>query len=213
MEDYKGAHLAWLKKTTTFSPKYPQDYRQDIPYYEVIKSLYSNPRVTNDFAYACFLQDKIWFKKSNIVSNMMNKAVESLEPTPNGKWFVTIGFNHQTWNVAKCCKVIEKIMSMEWIISAKANFELFRENGEHPHCHFIIETKEPKSRLLDKMFRPKYVKEVVLAKSFIDCKIMSDYHLKYINLEKQTSKTDYVAKDKDWRKKNNIPDYEKNWNV
>ena len=65
---------------------------------------------------------------------------------------------------------------------------------------------------MDKLFRPKYVKDIVLARSFIDVKEAQPFHDKYINLDKQTLKQEYVEKDKEWRNKNNIPDYEKNWN-
>jgi len=81
----------------------------------------------------------------------------------------------------------------------------------NPHCHFYIETKECKSKVLDKLWRPKYVKEIVLQRTFIDIKQAEAQHLPYINLEKQTSKQECIKKDIEWRKQNNIPDFEKNW--
>lgn len=227
MTDYIEGHLAWIKNNPKFQPKYVSSYGYD--YYEIMRELYTVQRVIRkydvcehictykenpfiqDFAKKQWIADKAWHKASNALSKAIDKEVEKLEPTPNGMWFVTIGFNHQTWNVKDCCKAIQKILEMDWIISAKANFELHRENGEHPHVHFLIETKEPKSRILDKLSRPLYVKKVVLSKNFIDIKPALDYHHKYINLDKQTDKQEFVEKDRVWRLKENIPDYEKNW--
>lgn len=212
MTDFKSGHLSWIHSTKTFTPKFAQDYRADISYYEIMKQVYNNPKCTQEMAKQFWASDKIWHRASYALSKALDKEIEKLEPTPDGMWFVTIGFNHQTWNVKDCCKCIEKILQMEWIISAKANFELHRENGEHPHVHFLIKTKEPKSRILDKLFRPLYVKKVVFAKNFIDIKPALEHHHKYINLEKQTGKQEYVEKDRVWRLKENIPEYEKNWN-
>nr|UOF82666.1 rep protein [Cressdnaviricota sp.] len=214
MEDFsswKSAHLAWIFRTKTFVPRYPTDYRQDISYYEVMKQLYSNPNVTEQYAKNFFVSDKKWFNLSMNMMNDINKEVAKLTPSVNNVWFVTIGFNHQEWSVSKCCKVIENILNFDWILHAKANFELYRENGEHPHVHIYLETELPKSKVLEKLFRPQYVKKVVLSKNFIDIKKAEHYHLKYIELDKQENKQELIEKDKLWRSKNNIPDYEKNW--
>lgn len=212
--DYVSAHLQWIQNNPRFVPKEQPYFKEGYSYYDMMKQLYENQKdlsFIQNYAKVTWQCDIIWHKRSYLLTQEMNKMVDKLEPQPSGMWFVTIGFNHQTWSVSECCKVIEKILGMEWIISAKANFELYRENGEHPHCHFVIKTKEPKSRILDKLFRPQYVKKVILSKNFIDIKPMMEYHLKYINLEKQSDKDIYVNKDREWRKQNNIPDYEKNW--
>lgn len=211
MADYKSAHLAWIHSTPKFLPKYAQDYRADISYFEIIKHVYNNPNCSQEYAKLMFVSDKVWYQQSYKVSNEIDKAVKKLEPTANGWWFVTIGFNHQTWSIKKCCQVITKIIAFDWIISVKANFELYRPNGEHPHCHFVIETDLPKSKILEKIWRPKYVQEVVLSKSFIDIKKFEEHHRKYINLEKTYDKMECVNKDIIWRGQNNIPDFEKNW--
>jgi len=216
--DFKTAHLHWLKQTKNFVPFCP-DYNHNHPvvlnqamYYEMTEFTYSQSSCTQEYAKEQFLLDKQRYNDSILASKYIDKQLEKLTPTPSGVWFVTIGFNHQTWSVAKCKKFIEKVLAMDWIIRAKANFELYRENGEHPHCHFIIETKEPKCRILEKLLRPQYAKEVVFSKNFIDVKVCSDYHHKYINLDKQVDKMKYVEKDREWRKNNSIPEYEKNWN-
>lgn len=210
MEDYKTAHLEWIRTTKNFEPANVSEYVAT-NYYEVMKCLYTNPLATQELAKQMWIKDKLYHRNYFELSKKLDREIEKQMPSSTGEWFVTIGFNHQTWTIKKCVRVIERILAMDWIHSCKANFELYRENGEHPHCHFLIKTKEPKSKILEKLFRPKYVQEVVLSKSFIDVKPALSHHYNYINLEKQTDKLSYVAKDIEWRNKNNIPDYEKNW--
>jgi len=210
--DYKSAHLLWLKRTKDFIPSYTLVEATTKDYHELMEFTYSQKSATQEYAHNRFLEDVKHYDNCVGAIRSVKIELQKMIPTPNGIWFVTIGFNHQTWSVTKCKKFIEKVLDMDWIIRAKANFELYRENGEHPHVHFIIETKEPKSRILEKLLRPQYAKEVVLSKNFIDVKVCSDYHHKYINLDKQVDKMKYVEKDKEWRKKNSIPEYEKNWN-
>lgn len=213
MADFKNAHLAWLKATRDFEPKYPQDYSRGISYIDTMIALYADPRIPMTMAEAMFVADKAWYKRSKKIAREIDKQVEALEPTPSTMWFITIGFNHDTWSIKDCNFCIEKLLAMEWIIRGKANFEFYRSNGEHPHCHFLIETKEPKSRILEKLFRPLYTKKVVFSKNFIDVKPALEHHHKYIMLDKVFDKMENVEKDKEWRKKNKIPDYEKNWKL
>lgn len=208
-KDYKSVHLAWVYKTKTFVPKYAQDYTTS--YYEVMKEVYRNKNVTNKMAKIMYYADKRWHKVANKIMIEADKELNDEIPEPTKEWFITIGFNHQTWSVAKCKKVIEKILAMDWVKKAKANFELYRENGEHPHVHFMIETDIPRSKILDKLWRPRYVKDVVLARNFIDIKPAEIHHNNYIMLNKTEHKMKYIDKDIEWRKKNDIPDYEKNW--
>lgn len=214
MADYKNAHIAWLKSCRDFVPKYPADY--SIPYIDVMTALYggqSGNQIPEAMAEAMFISDKAWYKKSKKIAREIDKKVEQLEPTPNRLWFVTLNFNHATWNIKDCVKCIKNVIGMEWVIFAKANFELFREGGEHPHCHIYLETKEPRSRIVDKIFHPKYTKKVIFAKNFIDVKPAEDWHIDYIKLNKKDEKMEKVDLDIEWRKKNGIPDFEKNWNL
>jgi len=208
--DYKSIHLAWIKNTRNFVPKYATDYTE--PYYDVIRQMYSHNGATQEFAKVMYHSDIRWWEECLAVQQQEIKAVKKDIKQEPKVYFVTIGFNHQTWSIEKCTKAISKILEFDWIIKAKANFELFRENGEHPHCHFYISTFEPKSKVLEKLFRPNYIQQIVLKKSFIDLKVAEDYHYKYIMLDKVVDKMGCVEKDIQWRIENDIPDYEKNWN-
>jgi len=212
MADYKLSHLTWLKQTKTFVPQMSHIY-QACTYYEAIEYTYGRKECTQERAKAWFLADKLWFKQSLAVIKEIDKIVEKSQPTPSQFHFVTIGFNHQEFTIDACHIAIQKILKMDWVISAKANLEYFRENGQHPHVHFIIETPYKKGKIVDSIFKSKYMKKLVLKKNFIDVKPALECHFKYINLEKQEAKMVYVILDQEWRQKNQIPDYEKNWKV
>lgn len=204
MSDWKSAHLAWIKST-----KY--HHAVDGSYHEVMSYLYQNAAVSQESAKFLWKEDKKRHKANFDLSKVLDKEIEKATPSPPDKWFVTIGFNHQTWTKDKCIKAIQKIMAMDWVVSAKAVFELHRENGEHPHVHFLLHTKEPKSKIIEKIFRPSYVQSVVYNKSFVDVKPAEEHHMKYIMGDKCDAKQQYVELDRQWRAANNIPDFEKNW--
>lgn len=211
MADFKSAHLAWIKSTKNFVPKFAHDYSE--PYYDIMVELYRREFITQEFAEILFKADKKWFKETKKLSKEIDKKIDKEEPEQSGYWFVSLGFDHNVWTIKDCHKIITSILKMEWVIQGKANFELHRENSEHPHCHFLIETKEPFSRIKDKIFRPQYVKNLVKQKNFVDVKVATPTHHDYINLIKKEEKMSMVEKDIVWRKKNNIPDYEKNWTL
>ena len=142
------------------------------------------------------------YKKSN---NLLFQLEKELSATTSH--FVTIGFNHQTWNIPQCVGVIETIMSCDWITSGRAVFELHRSNGLHPHCHFLIDSVLPKSKILEKIWAIKNIKKVVLNKSFIDYKIKNQSHDNYIHGNKVEEKMQYVELDRIWRDKNNIKQF------
>jgi hypothetical protein len=217
MTDFMSAHLDWIKKNPTFSPKYAHDIEDGRTYYKSIQDLYHTWQGSDELkqcvAEKLYDSDMLWLEQSLEIKKLIVKKILTAKKLDPSEWFVTIGFNHQTWTVDKCIKTISKLMDFDWVESCKANFELFRENGEHPHCHFLIKTFEPKSKVLEKLFRPKYVQEIVLKKSFIDIKKAELYHYDYINLNKTHSKLPYVQNDVEWREKNGIPNFEKNWKV
>jgi len=202
--DYKSLHIVWLKSHPNFIPKYPQDY--DRPYIDVIKSLYMNQNISQAHAMVFFESDRHWFDTSNVIIKEMLK--QDRKGQEQQRLFITIGFNHQTWNIPDCLKVIEKIKQFDWIKRLKGRFELHRTNGEHPHVHFLIELNEqlPKSKVLEKLWATRGIKKVCLKKSFIDYKIAQDYHNAYIMLDKCKEKMEYVNKDIQWRLGNNIPE-------
>jgi len=123
------------------------------------------------------------------------------------EWFITIGFNHQTWDIPSCVKVIYKILSFDWVDSGTGVFELYRTNGEHPHVHLLLDLNQDlsKSKLLEKIWATAGIKKVVLKKPFIDIKVAEEYHHNYIIGIKKPEKMPYCERDAEWREQNKIP--------
>lgn len=212
--DWCSAHLAWIKRTPTFVPKNAADLTES--YFDIMAELYkvqSKFSGLQKYAKMTYEEDVIWFDECNKIHECVLKSKYDAKKTEPFKYFMTIGFNHQTWTIAKCVKAIRNIIDLDWVIRAKANFELYRENGEHPHCHFYFTSYRTKKDILERLSRPKYIKDVVLSDNFIDIKLAALYHLDYIMLDKTPSKLSYVLKDKEWRQKNDIEDFQKNWIV
>lgn len=196
-EDWKSIHLNWIKRNPNFVPKNGDDLSE--PYYEIMKFTYQNPNATQVYAKRCLVEDIEWKKKSDkIISELFAINQSSISH------FITIGFNHQTWSVSQCVNLINLIMNFDWVDGGKAVFELNRENGQHPHCHFLIQSKLPKSKIIEKIWAAKGIKKIVLQKSFIDYKVAMPYHDKYVLGDKQDDKLKYVEMDRQWREKNNI---------
>jgi len=203
MQDYKSAHLSWVNSHPTFMPQGTHMCGQD--YSDSLNFLYyqtGSELVNQEFARRLFKSDIDYHQSLSVIISSLSESITA------PRFFVTIGFNHQTWNVRSCVKVIENILTFDWIVSCRAVFELHRENGEHPHCHFLIETvKMYKSKILEKIWATKGIKSVCLKKSFIDCKCAEVYHDDYINLVKVESKMKFVTMDTKWRSENNIPEH------
>lgn len=201
-------HLQWIMNNPKFQPPY-----LNTNYHEVMSILYLKSNVTQDLAKSFFESDRRkLLKNSEAISQLKREDIKYLKLNSD-KLFITIGFNHQTWTIPSCIKVIENILSLDWIKNARARFELFRENGEHPHCHFLIETTHqiPKSKVLEKLWAVKGIKKVVMTKSFIDFKVAGDHHVDYIAGIKTAEKMQHVERDIEWRDNNNIPQvFEKN---
>lgn len=201
--DYKQLHLIWITKHPNFLPQ--GDYYED--YHLVMDTLYKKPNITQELAKIFFESDrKCLIKYDQALKELNKQDIKDLNSETN-KLFITIGFNHQTWEIKKCQQVIETIISFDWIKNVKAKFELFRENGQHPHCHFLLETTHQisKSKVLEKLWAAKGIKKIVLKKSFIDYKIAASYHDDYIDGIKSVEKMLLVQKDVEWRHDNNIP--------
>jgi len=219
-KDYKALHLKWLHQTPSFSPKFAYQFTEN--YYDIMVESYSPRRswITNDIARQLFAADMRWHSSSATHIKALQK--EAYNIVPMSPLFVTIGFNHQTWTIPSCVKVIEHILEFDWIDSIYCVFEYHRENGVHPHAHMIIIPAEvlSKSKVLEKLWAAAGIKKVVLnnngkkCSTFIDYKIAEEYHFKYIKGEKKESKMPFVEQDIKWRKENNINDFfSKNYNL
>lgn len=217
MEQYSvlvASHLAWVKARPNFTSRQwirmttgLMEPNQSCSYFEMLESVYSNyiinPHAVDELAQVWYRQDVKQVEEMETVKKSI--SLDCLRVPPEA--FITIGFNHQVWSIPKCMDIIQRILDNNFVVSGSAVFELHRENGEHPHVHFVLEhVSMSKSKFLEKLWAVKGIKTMVLQKSFIDYKIATEVHKKYILGYKQESKQKYINKDVEWRKKNNIPE-------
>ena len=211
MTDFKNAHLAWLNDNPKFIPKYPADY--DMPYLKVMSYLYHSEKFPQSMAEIMYEADQKWLIDSKQIGIEIKKKILKTTLVSSDYYFVSIGFNHMTWNAKDCVKAIQKILSQQWIIQGKAQFEYYREGGTHPHCHFYIETKDKKNEIIRQIYKGGYMKKLIIGKNSIDVKEGTEYRNEYINLFKKPEKVPLIKKDIIWRQQNNIPIFTKNWTL
>jgi len=224
IKDARNLHHSWLCKYPSFNDRDTgmsnMDYRNHIlseasVYHHHLQNV---PYFAKRYSLADFADRVEWhlrcdIRRLNGVSSLDTKlkalTSKSLgKSAPSLKRFITIGFNHQTYDIKQCLACIQSVLDMSIFKNGEAVFEFHRQNGFHPHCHFILEMHEPlrPSKVVEKIFAVKNMKKIVLSKTFIDVKPCEEYHIKYLNGDKQTDKLDCVEKDKVFRKNNNIPE-------
>lgn len=205
---YKTHHLNWIRTHSQFLPEmavWVPTPPITTTYHEVMTEVYSHPNYLQRWAFEN-LQRDIWYHRT--LSEMNLKIVnQMLQASDSQKkyWFVTLGFNHQTFSVSKMLSFIENLMSYEWITEFKGKFEIYRSNGEHPHIHIIMAAEFPKSKIVEKIHACRGAKGLILAKNFIDVKPCLPCHKLYLDGIKQDSKMPYVEKDIEYRNLHGIP--------
>lgn len=204
--DYKSAHLEWLEKTKSFVPSREVFEHKDADYYTVMKDLYSLDVYLQQWAYVNLMRDMHHHRTiTQILITCANKLSE--KDKIGGRWFITIGFNHQTYCDKVMMKYMDTLKTFDWVQSLKAKFEIFRTNGEHPHVHMLMETQLTKSKIIEKLMRCKGGSKLILKSSFIDVKPWLPCHDDYLNGIKQDSKMSCCQKDEKYREEHGIPHY------
>jgi len=207
MELAINAHLAWISQNPRFVP-YNFVIIGSATYLDTMRELYcsrSRNYMSEDIVNRLFRGDLLHHQQTQ---SHITQLLKQINKDDKNEFFITIGFNHQTYTISQCVKVIESILTFDWILSCRAVFEFYRENGEHPHVHFYITSCiKYRSKIIEKLWATKGIKQVCLKKSFIDCKNALEYHKKYIMLNKTESKLPYIEKDKIWRLENSIPEF------
>lgn len=202
--DYKNQYLQWIRNNPTFVPK--GGLPRECSYLELMTDIMQCKNCTEEVAKMFYDTDRKWKRECADLIRETERA-DNKKINKSSQFFITIGFNHQTWDIPKCVKVIEKILTFDWIKEGEAVFELYRTNGEHPHVHFLVDITDglTKSKIVEKLWACAGIKKVVLKKSFIDVKVAQEYHEKYIKGDKIPEKVECCDRDREWRKKNGIP--------
>lgn len=211
--DYVSAHLAYASSHPNFVPKgitIATTYYDVLAEQYIIESFNNTPldvvrQRKNKLAWICFKSDLAWVKERKLIEESLTMISE-----PQIKEsFITIGFNHQTFNIKKCLALVKTVLGLSIVLDGSFGvMENFRANGEHPHVHFkVFHNKETcKGALVQTIERAKNAKKYITNRNFIDVKPFMDYHNQYLEGNKTAEKLPYVAKDRLWRAKNNIPD-------
>lgn len=212
--DYKGAHLRWLQTHKDFLPSrdvwYPTDdyfgsYKMpDVTYYEVMQDIYSKSQYEQKWAFLDFKKDMLYYRQLQQVTIQMSNLVSKVDNI-KGVWFVTIGFNHQTYTDKLMLGYMEKLLTFDWIQDVLGKFEIYRTNGLHPHVHMKLETQLTKSKIIEKLMRCKNGSKLILKKEMVDVKPYLSCHDAYLAGQKTDEKMDCVRRDAEYREKNNIP--------
>lgn len=201
-------HLQWIKKHPTFVCDWciltPNE-----TYFDVMTLMYTQWDWNHRYSEKCV--DRYFSDDLRVFEAYENSVAVKKTEYKIGvnvrKWFCTLGFNHQTYNLSKCLAILQTIMGFSWVIKCKAVFELHTEAGEHPHIHMILSAEESKSKVIEKLWATAGIKSVMLKKSFVSVEPYLVAHDAYLQLDKQDKKLKYVAKDIAWRKLNNIPEF------
>lgn len=207
--DYVSAHLAFVKKHSTFQPKHIR-LINGISYHEMLTEWYKSywddmaVRPLNLVAYSNYMDDKKWLQEYYII----DQSILNNKPLVNTA-FVTIGFNHQEFTPKKAIELIQSLLQLSYVKDGtKAVIENFRENGEHPHVHIKLchDTKVYKSQIIQSITRLRHARLLILQRNFIDYKVFEEQHELYLQGIKKEAKLYLVEKDKIWRQQNNIPE-------
>lgn len=212
--DYISAHLDFVSKHKTFQPRgillSDCTYLQMLTEQYKIESFSDTPldvirERKNKLAYECYRLDIVWQDASRVIGDSL-RTTNSSDIVIS---FITIGFNHQTFNPRLGYEFVKTVLGLSIILDGSFGvMEIHRENGLHPHVHFKIyhNKKSTKGTLIQTIFRAKGARSLLLGRNFIDVKSFHDNHDNYLNGDKTETKMKYVEQDIVWRNKNGIPE-------
>lgn len=206
--DYKTLHLQWLAANKGYRPKGWQQTPQYMSYYDQMNQMYySSDAVikSQKSAYLWFRDDYRWQNCKSDIKQQAEDLFGKGDADVN-EWFVTIGFNHQTFDPQKAHSYVTKLFEKEFVIDAYGTFEFHTETGEHPHFMFYLKSDcKTKGRVVDRIFQSAGSKKIILGKNFIDVRRFEARHTDYLNGNKSEDKMLYVQQDIAWRAVNNLP--------
>ena len=183
--------------------------------YEVQKEIYTRLGYTNEHWYrwwcGIMAQSYRLQKSKQEIAKFTNMNTQDERPYAN-TWFVTIGTNPLVQqNLKLVISVIDNLMQSDWFKNATWVYEYHTERGEHLHIMAKIEIikNDPKSKIIQNLCKTKGLYKIVEMNqgrcsthvSVIPYRI---HHEDYIDLRKSDTKKEYLEKDVQWRKDNNL---------
>lgn len=213
----RDSYLLWIKQqrdnyaSATFGCDWTctetiVDYifgRTEVTYYEVMEEIVRNPNCDDKMVQILWDNDKQYLYK---IRQMSKGSIQE-----NNKFFITITTDKTKATPQSLLKFLYFLRDKcKWVKTMRAVVENHRENGIILHTHIIIETSDDikyGSKVKDKLYGLKMCSSLISGSNYIDyMNYSSDRHDKYVNGDKRVEKMEYVNLDREWRKKNNIPD-------
>lgn len=213
----RDSYLLWIKQQrdnyagSSFGENWSSsdtiiDYifgRTDVTYYEIMEEIVRNPKCSDALVTVFWNRDKEYLHK---IRQMSKGSIQE-----NNKFFITITTDEKKATPVSLLKFLYFLRDKcKWVKTMSAVVENHRENGFILHTHIIIETSSDikyASTVKDKLYGLKMCSALISGSNFIDyMNYSADRHDKYINGDKRVEKMEYVKLDREWRKKNNIPD-------
>ena len=156
----------------------------------------------NETAYRYLRDDYEYNKVKKTINQDVAEMFGDVPENDNPTFFVTFNWSDSNFNKVKILDGLKKLFSKSWIDNAKGVFEYHGLKGNHPHFHSLIQVNKHKTvgRFADKIFQSALGK--TLAKNFIDIKVAQNYHIDYLDLDKDTLKQECLDKDIVWRGEN-----------
>lgn len=157
---------------------------------------------------ACFIliiTHNLAKQKEEKQKNDLKSFTEAVNGLPSRIWFVTVNFKSDI-KISDFKKWIERFLNKSIVLSLKGVFEIHKKTaGLHPHFHMVIEMNYKKSKVIQYISESAFLKKLLKADNYIDVKEFKDYHLDYISGKKKDDKMEFVEKDREFRKNNDIP--------
>lgn len=158
----------------------------------------------NRACYMLIIAYNLAINKQDIHKKVLKRLTE-VGKEASRKWFVTLSFKSDM-NLEDFKKWIDKWMKKIYVLELKGVFEIHTKSGLHPHFHFALSMNYKKSKVIQYLWESAGIKKILEDKNYIDVKELKDYHLEYIDGKKKDEKKEFVEKDIEFRKNNDIPE-------
>ncbi len=206
------------------------NYDPSMNYIEMLEELWKDKKTGNSSGYSdCLTYNRESQEWKNEVSYKLvvatigarlrqqqayQKICDDIDAKVNGKkgtinmWFITVCFSEELFTVEKFKEWWSKMTGKAIIYTVQGVIERHSESGVNTHCHIILGVPYQKGRVTQFIWESAGTKKLIGGKNFIDVKpYVIERHKHYVLGDKKPEKMENVEKDKEWRKKLNLPDF------
>ena len=153
---------------------------------------------------------KYWIQVKKGESGLQVALAKMMGVDTDPFYFVTVNYSKDFTDFEAMKKVVSALEALKWIKEIECVHEYHGTDSNHPHTHMLIigRKKMPPSEVIDKVYAVKGLAKLIGGKNFVHLaknrdKTISDYRA-YIQGAKTDTKLENVAKDIEWRQKNNL---------